>query len=204
VLLILPLTKKANSLTDKDLLQNFENQEHTIVNNLKKTPMNWEEVVLDFGLTIATNTLIQAWKGSSSVGSVAQRGYKVIASPYTEWYLDCGTGDWIGGGTSWCDPYKTWQTVYDYEPTSGVNQQYVANVLGGETCAWSETIDGSNLDTKLWPRSGAAAERLWSPAGGHSSNALNRIAWYRQLLRRRGIAAKPVQPEYCLLNPGHC
>jgi len=155
-------------------------------------------------LNISTDTVIQAWKGASSVGSVAQKGYKVIASPYTSWYLDCGTGDWIGGGQSWCDPYKTWQTVYDYEPTSGVNQQYVANVIGGEPCVWSEVIDASNLDSKLWPRASAAAERLWSPAGVKSANALIRISWHRQLLRRRGIAAKPVQPEYCLLNPGHC
>jgi len=149
-------------------------------------------------------TVIQAWLGSSSVSRLANSGYKVLASPYTSWYLDCGTGGWLGGGLSWCDPYKTWQTIYDYNPLAGVDPQNTANVIGGEVCAWAETIDDTNIDEKLWPRSCAAAERLWSATAGGSALALNRINAQRELLVRRGLNAYPLQQQWCNLNPGMC
>jgi hexosaminidase len=69
-------------------------------------------------------------------------------------------------------------------------------VLGGEGCLWGETVDASDLQSTLWPRMAAIAERLWSPATTDMDVALAamepRLRAFRCLLLQRGFGAGPV------------
>ena len=36
-------------------------------------------------------------------------------------------------------------------------------ILGGEVCMWAEQLNARSIDSRLWPRTAAMAERFWSP-----------------------------------------
>lgn len=84
--------------------------------------------------------------------------------------------------------------MYATEPALNVSKEHEHLVLGGETCMWGETVDASDLLNTIWPRAGAVAERLWSPANmtTNTDAATPRLQAFRCLLNRRGIGAAPV------------
>jgi hexosaminidase len=69
---------------------------------------------------------------------------------------------------------------------------------------WSELVDNQSLDTKVWPRTAAMAERLWADPDSRSSSAEARFYRHRLRLVTRGIRADAVGPMYCYQNEGEC
>jgi len=140
---------------------------------------------------------------------VVQAGHRAVLSNYDKLYLDCGTGNWITGGASWCAPYKSWQDVWGNEPLADhtLTKDEQALVLGGEVALWGESIDATNIDQKAWPRGCAHAERMWSPRaelGVTWTNATHRLLVHRERMVARGISVNQIMPRYCLQNPGGC
>lgn len=44
-----------------------------------------------------------------------------------------------------------------------LTEKMKSNILGGEACMWSEMIDKNTIESRIWPRTAAIAEKLWSP-----------------------------------------
>lgn len=73
------------------------------------------------------------------------------------------------------------------------------NVLGGEGCMWAEVVDRTNFISRVWPRSSAIAERLWSSRyTALIDDATRRLEEHTCRMNRRGIGAQPPNSAgYC-------
>ena len=96
-----------------------------------------------------------------------------------------------------------------YDITYGLSKEEVNLVLGGEVALWSEQADPAVLDARIWPRTSAMAETPWSGNRDETSKkryaeAIDRLNEWRYRMVRRSIGAEPIQPLWCIRNPGMC
>ncbi|CAK4033151.1 glycoside hydrolase family 20 [Lecanosticta acicola] len=184
------------------------------------TPLVWEEMLLEWNLTLPKDTIVQTWQSDEAVLQTVQKGYRALAGNSNYWYLDCGKGQWLdfypqnAAGfwpfTDYCSPVKSWRDMYSYDPLQGVPPNLQHLVHGGETHIWSEQTDSVNLDKMVWPRACAAGEVLWSGAKDASGQnrsqveASPRLAEMRERLVARGVGAEPIQMPFCTQNGTQC
>jgi hexosaminidase len=138
--------------TNADLQAYFNSRLSKIVTKYKKKVVGWDEILQpDLPKTI----VIQSWRGADSLVNAAQKGCDGILS--SGYYLDM-----IQPAS---DHY-----IVDPLPTAKKKDKPVLtdlqakHVLGGEACMWSEFVGPDTIDSRIWPRTLAVAERLWSPA----------------------------------------
>lgn len=142
--------------------------------------------------------IIQIWtKGDDpKVQTLLESGYKLIISNYEALYLDCGFGAWVTEGNNWCSPYIGWQKIYDNRMET-IGGPYSDQILGAEAALWTEQVDEWALDSRLWPRASALAERLWSNPQANWRNAESRMLINRRrLVEIGGLSADRLQPEW--------
>ncbi|KAJ2622801.1 Glucosamine-6-phosphate isomerase (Glucosamine-6-phosphate deaminase) (GNPDA) (GlcN6P deaminase) [Coemansia sp. RSA 1358] len=199
--------------TVQTLLTEFYTNVHDELAKLKKTGISWEETLFHTEYTPPKSTIIQAWIDAQSIPDTVAKGYRSIASPASAYYLDCGHGAWLSNfdGNSWCDPFKTWMHIYNFDPFANVTTEAQRKlVIGAEVALWAEQADWTTLDNYLWPRACAMAETAWSgkaDSNGHvrtTAEVAQRLHDQRFRLVGRGIRAEPMQALWCARNPGMC
>jgi len=140
--------EKSHNLKDDHGLQAYFNQRvQKIVQKHGKIMMGWDEVLHP---DLPKETVIHSWRGQKSLAEAAKQGYRGLLS--SGWYLDLSQ--------------PTYQH-YAVDPLSGdaatLTDEEKARILGGESCMWAEYISPETIDSRIWPRNAAIAERLWSP-----------------------------------------
>jgi hexosaminidase len=178
-------------LNDQALQAYFNKRLQPIVEKHRKNMIGWDEI-LDPALP--KDITIQSWRGQASLAAAAKQGYRGILS--NGYYLDLG---WPAS------------RHYAVDPMSGdaanLSPEEQKRILGGESCMWAEYVDAENIDSRIWPRNAAIAERLWSPAEVRDTASMyarldfvaTRLEWlglthktsYWQMLHRIAGAATP-------------
>ncbi|KAF2640270.1 hypothetical protein P280DRAFT_401200 [Massarina eburnea CBS 473.64] len=212
--------KSSDPAVLQPLMQKFVDRNHDQVRKLGLTPIVWEEMLLDWNLTLGNDVIVQSWQSDEAVAQITAKGHKVLFGNYNYWYLDCGKGQWLNFDPSvsanfwpyedYCAPFHNWRLVYSYDPLAGIPTENQHLVIGGEAHMWAEQTDSTNVDRMLWPRAAAAAEILWSGAkdaqGQNRSqiDAAPRLSEMRERLVARGVGAEPIQMPYCTMDGMRC
>ncbi|KAI0665445.1 N-acetylhexosaminidase [Trametes maxima] len=207
------------NITIDDALNEFVQTVQGVIVEHGKTPFIKSDMVLTHNAPVVDDTVVVVWQKSEDATAVAQRGLRLIHQPSNYFYLDCGGGEWLGNdvlGNSWCDPFKTWQRAYSFDPYTNLTIQQFSLVLGGQMPLWSEQSSPENLDPIVWPRLAAGAEVFWTGAtlpdglprlntnATASTHALARLNELRYRMVDRGVNAIALQPKWCVLRPGEC
>ncbi|MCU0399099.1 MAG: family 20 glycosylhydrolase [Cyclobacteriaceae bacterium] len=68
-------------------------------------------------------------------------------------------------------------------------------ILGGEAALWTEAISADNVDSRIWPRTAAIAEKWWSPAelSRDVADMYRRLEWVSYQLEKLGTQHKTSQ-----------
>jgi hexosaminidase len=140
--------KKSHNLkTNEELQAYFSQGVQKIVTKHGKSVVGWDEVFIP---GVPKDIVIQSWRGQQSLAAAAQQGYHGILS--NGYYLDLG---WTAARHYAVDPMSG--------PAASLTDDQKKLILGGESCMWSEYVNAENVDSRIWPRNAAIAERLWSP-----------------------------------------
>jgi len=148
---------RAHSLKDHNDLQAYFNQRvQKIVAKHGKTMLGWDEILRP---DLPKSIVIQSWRGPDSLAQAAKQGYRGLLS--SGYYVDL----------MWSA-----QRHYATDPLSGaaasLTPEEQKRILGGEACMWAEYVSPENIDSRIWPRTAAIAERLWSPEDVRDVNSM--------------------------------
>jgi hexosaminidase len=142
-----------------------------------KKMIGWDEVLTP---GLPKDVMVQSWRGFDSLAAGAKQGYSGILS--AGYYLD--------HMDTAADHYR----VDPLPANSDLTPEQAARILGGEACMWSEYVDGRTIDSRIWPRTAAIAERLWSPRTVNNIDDMYRRLWVESL-RLEGLGLTQISHE---------
>ncbi|HEX8492517.1 MAG TPA: family 20 glycosylhydrolase [Pyrinomonadaceae bacterium] len=138
---------KRKGIKDNHALQTYFNQRLLqILKKHGKRMMGWDEI---FQPDLPKDVVIHSWRGPQALAEAARKGYDGILS--NGYYIDLAF------------PASQHYLNDPLPPGNGLTAAEAAHVLGGEATMWSEWVTSETIDSRIWPRTAAIAERLWSP-----------------------------------------
>ncbi|HEU4712115.1 MAG TPA: family 20 glycosylhydrolase [Pyrinomonadaceae bacterium] len=138
---------KEKGIKDNHALQAYFNTRLLkILQKNNKKMIGWDEI-LQPGLP--KDIVIHSWRGTAALADAARKGYDGILS--NGFYIDL------------IHPASAHYTPDPVPADSTLTPEEAKHVLGGEATMWAEWVTPETIDSRIWPRTAAIAERLWSP-----------------------------------------
>ena len=138
---------REHNLQDTAALQNYFNQRLLkLLEKHGKHMIGWDEILTP---DLPKDIVVQSWRGFDSLAAGARNGYASILS--AGYYLNL------------MSPAADHYVVDPLPAANGLSPEQQTRILGGEACMWTEQTTPRDIDSRIWPRTAAIAERLWSP-----------------------------------------
>ena len=151
--------QKKGMKTYRELETEFIQRLLPILKKNGKKMMGWDEILRP---GVPHDIMIQSWRGTKSLVEAAKQGYTGLLS--TGYYIDL---------IQPADFHYLVDPIPANTPLTAEQQKYI---VGGEATMWTEHVTPETVDSRIWPRTAAIAERLWS-----ASNVTNVDDMYRRL-----------------------
>ena len=138
---------KKNNIKDNHALQAYFNTRLLkILQKHGKKMIGWDEILQP---TLPKDVVIHSWRGTAALAEAARKGYDGILS--NGYYIDL------------IQPASHHYAADPLPADSTLTPEEAKHVLGGEATMWAEWVTPETIDSRIWPRTAAIAERLWSP-----------------------------------------
>ena len=171
--------KEQKGFTDNEQLQAyFINRVQKILSKYGKKMVGWDEILQK---ETPKNVIIQSWRGVSALKKSTKQGYQGILS--NGYYIDL------------MQP-ASYHYLNDPVPDSlNLTPEEKSKILGGEATMWAEWVTKENIDSRIWPRTAAIAERFWSPEEINDvDNMYKRLDYVSYIMENYGLKHISFQP----------
>jgi hexosaminidase len=108
--------------------------------------MGWDEI---FQPDLPKDVVIHSWRGQKALAEAAKQGFQGVLS--NGYYIDL------------MFPAAQHYAVDPIAADTTLTAEEQKRVLGGEATMWSEWVSPETIDSRIWTRTAAIAERFWSP-----------------------------------------
>lgn len=156
----------------KELQAYFNSRIQKLLAKYHRRMVGWDEILRP---DLPPEVVVQNWHGIEFLIQGARDGHRgILSRPF---YLD---------------HHYSAEDMYAVDPVPA-GEKLTADqeklILGGEACMWGEQVDHNTVDSRIWPRTAAVAERLWSPASVRDPKDMyRRLALVSLRLDALGIA----------------
>jgi hexosaminidase len=139
--------QKKGMKTYRELETEFVQRLLPILERNGKKMMGWDEILRP---GVPHDIMIQSWRGNESLVKAAKEGYTGLLS--CGYYIDL------------IQPTDFHYLVDPIPANTVLTPEQQKFIVGGEATMWTEHVTTETVDSRIWPRTAAIAERFWSAA----------------------------------------
>lgn len=164
-------------IRDNDLKDNegihayFNRRVRDILIKHGKKMVGWDEILHP---DLPQDAIVHSWRGREGLAAATAAGHATILS--NGYYIDL------------CFPASDHYHNDPIPADSALTPEQQKLVLGGEATMWAEWVTPETIDSRIWPRTAAIAERLWSPREVNDTRDMyRRLGYISRRLEEAGL-----------------